>query len=73
MIPKLEYIPVEDFMHMANIIAGCRFFIGNQSFPFAIAEALKVKRLLEVYHLSPMLLLKMKMDMIFAIRFSLKN
>jgi hypothetical protein len=35
------------------VIAGGRFFIGNQSFPFSIAESLKVKRLLEVYYLAP--------------------
>ncbi|MEK7224455.1 MAG: hypothetical protein AAB221_02085, partial [Bacteroidota bacterium] len=31
-----------------QVIAGCKFFIGNQSFPFALAEALKVKRALEL-------------------------
>ncbi|MDD5275005.1 MAG: hypothetical protein PHR16_02860 [Methylovulum sp.] len=48
MIPKIEYQPVDNFLELAEIIAGCKFFIGNQSFPFSIAEALKVKRLLEV-------------------------
>jgi hypothetical protein len=47
-IPNITYRPVNNFLEMAEIIAGCKFFIGNQSFPFAIAEALKVKRLLEV-------------------------
>ncbi len=50
-LPRLEYHKVVDFLEMAEIIAGCRFFIGNQSFPFSIAEALKIKRVLEVcYH-----------------------
>lgn len=47
-IPQLKYKAVKDFLEFAQIIAGCRFFIGNQSFPFALAEAIKVKRALEV-------------------------
>ena len=53
MLPHIAYQPVADFLEMAQIIAGSKLFIGNQSFPFSIAEALKVKRLLEVYHLCP--------------------
>jgi hypothetical protein len=52
-IPSLQFQPVKNFLEMATIIAGSRLFIGNQSFPFAIAEALKVKRVLEVYFQSP--------------------
>jgi hypothetical protein len=47
-IPHLKYHSVNDFLEFAQIIAGCKFFIGNQSFPFAVAEALKIKRALEV-------------------------
>jgi hypothetical protein len=47
-IPHIEWVQVTDFLEMAEIIAGCKFFIGNQSFPFSIAEALKVPRILEV-------------------------
>lgn len=53
MIPSLEYRQVADFLELAAIIAGSRFFIGNQSFPFAVAEALKVRRVLEVCHFCP--------------------
>ena len=53
MIPTIEYHPVKDFLELAAVITGSRFFIGNQSFPFSLAEALKCKRLLEVYHISP--------------------
>jgi hypothetical protein len=52
-IPNLEYKPVNDFLEMATLINSCKLFIGNQSFPFAIAEGLKINRLLEVYYLSP--------------------
>jgi hypothetical protein len=52
-VPSIKFHPVKDFLEMASIIAGSKLFIGNQSFPFAIAEALKVNRLLEVYFDSP--------------------
>jgi hypothetical protein len=47
-IPKIEWVEIESFLQMAQIIAGCKFFIGNQSFPYSVAEALKVPRILEV-------------------------
>ncbi|GGA88770.1 hypothetical protein [Puia dinghuensis] len=53
MIPDLEHRPVKDFLEMASVIAGARLFIGNQSFPFSVAEALKVNRLLEVHFQCP--------------------
>ena len=46
-IPHIRWIQVNDFMEMAQVIAGAKFFIGNQSFPFSMAEALKVPRILE--------------------------
>lgn len=52
-IPHLQYQPVSDFLELARVIAGSRLFIGNQSFPFALAEATKANRLLEVYHQVP--------------------
>lgn len=53
LIPRLEFHPVSDFLQMARVIAGARLFIGNQSLPFALAEGLKARRLLEVCHLCP--------------------
>ena len=52
-IPSLRHIKVSNALEMASIINGCKMFIGNQSFPFAIAEALKVKRVLEVNFENP--------------------
>jgi len=52
-IPALKYKAVNNFKEFAEAIAGCKFFIGNQSFPFAVAEALKVPRALEVYFECP--------------------
>lgn len=46
-LPALEWVEMGDFLQMAETIAGCKFFIGNQSFPYAVAEALKVPRILE--------------------------
>ena len=39
-----------DALDMAQIIKGSKLFIGNQSLGFAIAEAMKHPRVLEVYH-----------------------
>lgn len=47
-IPGLKHQPVNNFLEFAQIIAGARFFIGNQSFPFAVAEGLKARRALEL-------------------------
>ena len=47
-LPNLEWIQVSDFLELAKIIAACKLFIGNQSFPYSIAEGLKIPRVLEV-------------------------
>ncbi|NCD70352.1 hypothetical protein [Mucilaginibacter agri] len=47
-LPQIEWIKGNDFLQLSQIIAGCKFFIGNQSFPYSLAEALKVPRILEV-------------------------
>lgn len=52
-LPDIDYHPVNDFLEMATIINSCRLFIGNQSFPFSLAEALKANRLLEVFYKAP--------------------
>ena len=52
-IPGMNFLKVGDFLELAELIAGSRLFIGNQSFPFALAEGLKVNRLLELYYKAP--------------------
>lgn len=52
-IPSLAYQPVKHFLELASVIAGSRLFIGNQSFPFSLAEGLKVTRVLEVFPQCP--------------------
>ena len=46
-VPNLEFYDVKDFYEMAQIIKSSRFFLGNQSFVYAVADGLKVPRLLE--------------------------
>jgi hypothetical protein len=46
-IPNLILYDCKDYLEMASIIKSCRFFIGNQSVAYPIAEALKVPRILE--------------------------
>jgi hypothetical protein len=43
-VPHMEYKSVANFLELAQVIAGSKLFIGNQSFPFALAEALKAKQ-----------------------------
>jgi hypothetical protein len=35
------------------LLNSCKLFIGNQSSTFAIAEGLKIKRMLEVFNTCP--------------------
>ena len=46
-IRNLEYYDSKDFLELAMIIKNSKLFIGNLSFGYALAEALKVPRLLE--------------------------
>lgn len=43
-----DFITCADYLEMARIIAGGRLFIGNPSLPYAIAEGLKVPRIIEL-------------------------
>lgn len=47
-IRGIRWQPVNDFLELARIISGSMLFIGNQSFPFAVAEGTKVARILEI-------------------------
>jgi len=51
--PNIKHLKVKDFYEMSQYIAGCRLFIGGQSMAFAIAEQLKVKRILEQFVHAP--------------------
>lgn len=46
-LSNLEYFDSKNFLELASIIKNSKIFIGNLSFGYALAEALKVTRLLE--------------------------
>ncbi len=48
-IPNLEYYDCKDFLEAAQIIKSSKFFIGNSSFGFTMAEGLKIPRIMESY------------------------
>jgi hypothetical protein len=50
---EMPLIKVRDFLELARVISNCSLFIGNQSMCFAIAEALKTPRILEVCDMAP--------------------
>jgi len=49
----IAYYEIIDFLHLASIIDSCTFFMGNQSFCFQLAEALKAPRILETFPMMP--------------------
>ena len=46
-IKNLEHYECNNFLELASIIKSSKVFIGNLSFGYALAESIKVKRLLE--------------------------
>lgn len=48
-----EYISVNDGLEMASLIAGAKLFIGNQSFPMAVALGLNVPVVQEAFPFTP--------------------
>ena len=52
-LPGIErYVP-ENFLEAARAIAACKLYVGNQSLMYAMAEGLKVRRVLEAYPKAP--------------------
>lgn len=50
---EVEHVKVDDFLHMANLIAGSLGFIGNQSAPCALAIGLGQRVIQEACQVSP--------------------
>lgn len=50
---KIDYLPTPNLLDLAQVIAGCREFVGNQSCPFWIAAGLGVPITQETSHLAP--------------------
>lgn len=49
----IQRLEVKNFYELAAEIAGCKFFLGNQSFCYQLAEAMKVPRILEIFPMMP--------------------
>jgi len=50
---KMPNFQIRDFMGIAMLLNSCKFFMGNASMCYQIAEGLKIPRLLETYQLMP--------------------
>lgn len=48
--PRLE---VDTFLELAQYLKKCQFFIGNQSFPWNLANAMGIPRVLEMFVFAP--------------------
>ena len=46
-VPNAEFYDCKNFLEMAQIIKSSKFFIGNQSLGYAIADGLNIPRILE--------------------------
>ena len=46
-VKNLEIYVCKDYLDMARVIKSSKFFIGNQSVAYPMAEAMKVPRILE--------------------------
>lgn len=49
-LPRLE---VDNFLDLAQVMKKCRFMVGNQSFPWNLANAMGVPRILEMCSFAP--------------------
>lgn len=52
-IGDVAFRPTQNLLELAQVIAGTKLFIGNQSCPYAIAEGLKRPAMQEVYLITP--------------------
>lgn len=50
---RIPFYPVRDALDMATVINGSDLFIGNQSFPNAVAEGLKKPKITEIFAVDP--------------------
>lgn len=50
---NLPYLQYKDFRELAIIMSDCRFYMGNATMTFQIAEGLKIPRLLETFQVLP--------------------
>ena len=51
---KVPFYPVNDFLEMAEVIAGCDQFLGNQTFAYGLAQGLGKSTVLETLTWRPL-------------------
>jgi hypothetical protein len=49
----VEFYKATDLVDLARVIAGAKLFVGNQCFGLALADAMSLPRVVEVWHDSP--------------------
>lgn len=49
----ITLLEIDNFLELTKNISGCKFFMGNASFCFQLAEATKIPRLLEIFPIHP--------------------
>jgi hypothetical protein len=47
--PRVPQVIAEDALQLASWLAGCKLFIGNQSCCYSLCEAMKTRRVLELF------------------------
>lgn len=50
---KIQYLKVPTFLHLAQVVKSAKGLLANQTFIFALAEAMKTPRILEVFPPAP--------------------
>jgi len=49
----VERLEVNNFLELAQALKNCKFFLGNQSFVYNLAEAMKIPRIVEYCSFAP--------------------
>jgi hypothetical protein len=52
-VPRAKWLKCDDFNEIAVALSSCKVFLGNQNAVFAVAEGLKIPRILEVFPFVP--------------------
>lgn len=50
---EIEFYRAEDLLDLAEVIAGAKLFVGNQSFALALADAMLIPRVAQLWEPSP--------------------
>lgn len=50
---KVQFLKLDNFIQVCQLMKSCAFVVGNQTFLFSLAQALKVPRLLQMCYAQP--------------------